>query len=193
MDLNQIKQLREETGASIADCNTCLEEASGNFDKAKELLRKRGIEIANKKSERVAAEGTIASYVHSNGKFASLVALKCETDFVARNEKFRQLAKDIAMQVVAMNPSYLSPSNVPEEVTEKEKEIEREKLKNQGKSDAVIEQILKGKLEKFYSQTTLVKQPFVKDDKRTIEDVIREHVQKLGENIEISQFVRIVL
>jgi elongation factor Ts len=193
MDIIQIKQLRDQTGASVSDCKECLEMAKGDFNKAVELLRKKGAEIARKKSGRETTEGTIGSYLHSNGKLASFVVVKCETDFVAKNDEFQNLARDLAMQVAAMNPLYTSPSDVPDEVNEKEKEIEREKLQKEGKPQGMIEQILQGKLEKFYSQVCLLNQPFIKENKKTIQEIIREKVLKLGENIDVREFVRLEL
>ena len=192
-NLDIIKKLRLQTGASIKHCNECLAEAGKNFDKAVELLRKKGVEIANKKSCRATAEGTIGSYVHSNGKIATLVTLKCETDFVAKNEVFKDLAKDLAMHTAAMNPEYLSPDNVPEEIIIKEREIEAEKLKAEGKHEDIIEKILEGKIKKFFEQVCLLKQAFVKEDKKSIEELLQEKIQKLGENIEIGRFVRLEL
>ena len=194
MNIEQIKQLRQQTGAGIIACQECLKEAQGDFAKALELLRKRGVQIAHNKSSRETGEGTIGCYVHSNGKFASLVKIKCETDFVARNQEFQELAKDLAMHITAMNPLYKSEDNVPEDVKEKEKEIEREKLKTEGdKPEEMITKILEGKLRKYYQQVCLLKQPFVRDDKKSVEGLIKEKIQKLGENIEISEFVRFEL
>lgn len=192
-NLEQIKQLREQTGAGINDCKKCLEESVNNFNKAIELLRKKGMEFAYKKSSREIREGAIGCYVHSNGKIAALVKVKCETDFVARNNEFQELIKDLAMQTAAMNPLYRSPEDVPDEVKNKEKEIETEKLKKEGKPENIIPKILEGKLQKFYSQVCLLKQPFVRDDKKSVDDLIKEKIQKLGENIEIGEFVRFEL
>lgn len=192
-NLEVIKKLRQQTGASIKHCHECLEEASGDFDKAVVLLRKKGVEIANKKSARQTSEGAIGAYVHSNNKLATLVSLKCETDFVARNALFTELASDLAMQVAAMNPEYLTPEDVPEKVINKEKEIEVEKLKKEGKPEDIMEKILEGKINKFFQRACLIKQTFVKDDKKTIEELIQEKIQKLGENIEIGEFVRLEL
>jgi elongation factor Ts len=193
MNLDQIKQLRQQTGAGINDCQECLKQAQGDFAKAIELLRKRGVQIAHKKSERQTTEGTIGYYIHSNGKLASVVKVRCETDFVAKNKEFQELAKDLAMHITAMNPEYKSENDVPQEVKDKEKEIEAEKLKTEGKPKEIIEKILQGKLRKFYEQVCLLNQPFVRDDKKSIEDLIKEKIQKLGENIEIGEFVRMEL
>lgn len=192
-NLKEIKQLREMTGAGINDCKKCLEEARGDFNKAIELLRKKGAEIAHKKSFRKTGEGAIGCYVHSNQKIAALVKIKCETDFVARNSEFQELAKDLAMQITAMNPLYKSEDDVPEQIKNKEKEIETEKLKTQNKPATIIDKILEGKLRKFYEQVCLLNQPFVRDDKKSIDDLIKEKIQKLGENIEVGEFVRMEL
>jgi elongation factor Ts len=193
MNLEQIKELRNKTGASIALCKSCLEESSGDFQKATALLRKRGVAIANKKASRATAEGRIGSYIHSNAKIAALVALYCETDFVARNEEFIQLSKDLAMQIAAMNPLYKTEADVPQEVIAKEEEIERERLKNEDKGEAIIGQIIEGRLRKFYETVCLMKQPFVKDDTIAIESLIDEKIQKLGENIIVGEFIRFEL
>lgn len=193
MNLDLLKELRHKTGASVKHCHECLREAGGDFDKAIVLLRKKGAEIADKKNARETSEGAIGAYLHSNNKIAALVSVKCETDFVARNEEFIGLSKDLAMHVAAMNPQYLSPDNVPAEVIDKEKEIEQEKLSREGKPSEMIEKILEGKINKFFSQVCLLKQPFVKDDKITIEQLIQQKIQKLGEKIEAAEFVRMEL
>lgn len=193
MDTALIKQLRDETGASIADCNTCLREASGDILKAKALLRKRGVQIANKKSSRATSEGVIGAYIHTNGKLAAMVKVKCETDFVARNDEFKELARDIAMHITAMNPIYKTKEDVPQTVKDKEVEIERDKLRANGKSEKIIEQVLDGKLQKYYETVCLLNQPFVKDDSKSVADLLNEKIQKLGENIEVEEFVRLEL
>jgi len=193
MDLTRIKQLRDITGASVADCNTALQSSGGDVKTALELLRKRGLEIAHKKSARTTAEGAIVSYIHSNAKVGAMVMLKCETDFVARNADFLALAKELAMQVAAMNPLYITPESVPQEILDKEKEIEREKLNHENKPENIINTILEGKINKFFELVVLIKQIYIKDNSKTIEDLIREHIQKLGENIEVAQCVRLEL
>ena len=193
MDLNQIKELREKTGASIGDCKSCLDQANGDFEEAIALLRKKGAQIADKKSCRETVEGLIGSYLHCNGKVAALVVVKCETDFVALNQEFRDLAKDLAMHITAMNPTYRSPLDVPAEVIAKEREIETEKLLKEGKPKKMIEKILEGKLQKFYERVCLIKQPFIKEDKITVEDLINQKIQKIGEKIKVGQFVRLEL
>lgn len=186
-----VKELRDKTGAGMMDAKAALEEAGGDMEKAIELLRKKGQKIAAKKADRAMNEGAIGVYLHSNGKVAALVAVTCETDFVARNEDFKKFANDLAMQVAAMNPKYLSPDDVPEEVKDKEKEIYREELKEQGKPEEVIEKIIEGKLEKFYEENCLLKQPFIKDDKLTIEKWLTENIAKIGENLKIKSFYRL--
>jgi elongation factor Ts len=186
---SMVKELREKTGAGMMDCKKALTETGGDFTKAEEFLRKKGITAAGKKSGRVAAEGLVGTYVHG-GKIGVLVEINCETDFVARNEDFQGLVKEIAMQVAAANPTYVRREEIPADVLEKEKEIQREQLKAAKKPEAMWEKILVGKLEKFYETVCLVDQLWVKDDKKKIKDVITEAVAKIGENITIRRFVR---
>jgi elongation factor Ts len=167
-NLDLIKKIREITGAGMVDVKEALAESGDNEEKAIEILRKKGQKIAAKRAERVTKEGYIASYVHSNGKVASLVAVSCETDFVSRNEDFRAFAKEVALQVAATAPQYLSPEDVPAEVIAKEKEIYRDQLKAEGKPEAMWDKIAEGKLQKFYSEVCLLKQVSIKDDKKTI-------------------------
>lgn len=185
-----VAKLRQMTGSGMMECKKALSEADGDFDKAIEILRKQGAKAANKKAERESNEGVISSYIHGNNKVGAMVKLACETDFVARNEEFTQLAYDIAMHVVAANPSYLTPDNVPEEEIEKEKEIYREQLKQEGKPKDIIEKILTGKINKFYEETCLLKQAYVKDPDRSIENLVQDAVLKLGENIQLVEFAR---
>lgn len=187
----QIKNLREQTGAGVMECKQALGEARGDVEKAIAFLRKAGKQAAQKKQSREACEGVVGSYVHSNGKIASLVVLNCETDFVARNEEFKRLAKDLAMQVAAMSPRYVSPDDVPEEVKEKEREIYREHVAREGKPPEIAEKIVEGKLQKFYSEVCLTKQSFIKDEKMTIEDVVTAATAKLGEKIVIREISRL--
>jgi elongation factor Ts len=187
-----IQKLREQTGAGIMDVKNAVQEANGDEEKVLELLRKRGQKIAAKKqAEREAKEGIIEAYVHGNNKTATLVQLTCETDFVAKNEEFKGLAHDIAMQVAAMDPQYLSPDKVPADILEKEKEIIKEQLKNENKPEDMLDKIVEGKLNKFYEENCLLNQKFIKDDKVTINDLITEKIAKLGEKIEIRKIARI--
>ncbi|HEY1126323.1 MAG TPA: translation elongation factor Ts [Actinomycetota bacterium] len=184
-----VKELREKTGAGMMDCKKALAENAGDFAKAEEWLRKKGITGAAKKAGRIAAEGLVGAYVH-NGKIGVLVEVNCETDFVARNEDFQLLVRDIALHIAAANPSYVRREDVPAEVLEKEKEIERVKLREQKKPEAMLEKILSGKMEKFFEAVCLLDQPFVKDDKKTVGQVVTEAVAKIGENITIRRFTR---
>ncbi len=191
--IEQIKELREKTGAGVNDCKKALEETQGNIEKAIDYLREKGIASAAKKSIRTAKEGIIYSYIHSNEKLGVLLELNCETDFVARTEDFKELAKDIAMQIAAMNPSYIKREDIPQEVIEKEKEIYKAQLKDTKKPDNVLEKIINGKLEKYYSEVCLLEQAFIKDDKKNVDSVIKEKISKLGENIVVKRFVRFVV
>jgi elongation factor Ts len=183
-----VKKLREMTGAGMMDCKKALVESNGDFDKAKEFLRKKGLAKADKKGFRSAKEGIIYSYVHFNNKMGSMIELNCETDFVARTDEFKALAKDICMQIAAMKPEYLDKESVPQDMVEREKEIYRDQVKN--KPENVQEKIIEGKLSKFYEEKCLLNQKFFKDDSLTIEAHIKNYIAKLGENIRISRFSR---
>lgn len=191
--LNLIKQLREKTGAGVLDCQKVLKEVGGDFNKAVEILRKRGQKVALNKQERVMKDGIIDAYIHSNKKLGVLVEVTCETDFVARNQEFREFVHDLAMQIAAANPSWISPEDVPTEILEKEKEIYRDELKHEKKPAHILDKIIEGRLQKFYAETCLLKQPFIKNDKITIEDLLKEKIAKIGENIKIQRFVRFTL
>jgi elongation factor Ts len=188
-----VKELREKTGAGMMECKKALTEAGGDLDKAVELLRQKGLATAQKKAGRTASEGLIASYIHMN-KLGVLLELNCETDFVARTEDFKTLAKDIAMHIAATNPSYVSKEDVPQDVIEKEKEIYRAQISGK-KPEHIIEKILEGKVEKFFEENCLLEQIFVKDpqQKKKVKDLITETVAKLGENIVIRRFARFQL
>jgi len=183
-----VKQLREKTGAGVMDCKRALEEAQGDVEKAIEILRKKGLEVATKKRGREAREGLIASYIHPGGRIGVLVEINCETDFVARTELFKEFVKDITMQIAASDPRYISREDVPEEVLEQEKSIIAAQF--EGKPPHVIEKIVSGKLEKFYEENCLLEQPFIKDPDKSIKDYLTEIVAKLGENVVIRRFVR---
>jgi elongation factor Ts len=188
-----VKELREKTGAGMMDCKKVLAEAGGDFAKAEELLRKKGLAAAAKKSSRAATEGAVASYIHMGGKIGVLVEVNCETDFVARTDGFQSLVKDIAMQVAAAAPQWVRREEVPADVVAKEIEIAKAQLREQKKPEALLEKIATGKLEKFYETTCLLEQPFVKDDKKKIQEVVTDAVAKIGENIQIRRFARFVL
>ncbi len=190
MDASLIKQIREETGAGIVDIKSALDEAGGDPEKAKEILKKRGAQIAAKKQEREAKEGLVYAYIHPPGKLGAMVVLNCETDFVAKNEEFKELAHQIAMQIAAMNPQYVNIEDIPEEVVEKEKSFYREQFEKEGKPQDVIENIVEGKMQKFYEEVCLMEQPWIQDDDKKIKDLIVEKTAKLGEKITIGKFVR---
>ncbi|MCJ7524696.1 MAG: translation elongation factor Ts [Candidatus Aminicenantes bacterium] len=190
LDMELVKKLREQTGISILECKKAIEEAKGDLTQASEILRKKGFEKAKAKSSRVTNQGAVGSYIHMKGKIGVLVELGCETDFVAKNEDFLQLIKDVAMQIAALNPRFISEKDIPAEILEKEKEIYREQLKSSGKPANIIEKIVEGKLNKFYAETCLLHQAFFKDDKVTIEKLIAEKIHKTGENIKVKRFVR---
>jgi elongation factor Ts len=188
-----VQELREKTGAGMMDCKKVLTEAGGDFTKAEELLRRKGLAAAARKSARAATEGAVASYIHMGGKIGVLVEVNCETDFVARTEGFQALVKDIAMQIAAAAPLYVRREEVPTEVLAKEAEIEKAKAREQKKPEAIIEKIAAGKVEKFYEGVCLLDQPFVKDDKKKVKDILTEAVARIGENIQVRRFARFAL
>lgn len=190
VDMTLVKKLREQTGVGILECKKAIAEADNDYEKAEELLRKKGFEKAKAKASRATNQGAIGSYIHTNGRIGVLLELGCETDFVAKNQDFLALQKDLTMQIAAMNPRYISEKDIPEEVLEKEREIYREQMKNSGKPDNIIDKIVEGKLKKFYNEACLVHQAFFKEDKKTIQDIIAEKIHKLGENIVVKRFVR---
>ncbi|HQO27713.1 MAG TPA: translation elongation factor Ts [Candidatus Pacearchaeota archaeon] len=190
MSIDQIKKLRAETGISISECKEALDSAQGDLEKAKEFLKKKGREIAANKSAREAHQGIIESYIHANGKVGVLIELRCESDFVAKSEQFQELARELAMQIAAMSPLYVRAEDIPEAVVEKEKEIYQEQMKGSNKPAEIAEKIIAGKLEKWYSEVVLLHQKWIKDDSRTVKDLINGLVSKLGENIEVAQFTR---
>lgn len=191
--IEMIKELRERTGAGVMEAKKALEEANGDMEKAVTILREKGVIKAAKKAGRIAKEGIIEAYIHTGDKLGVLVEVNCETDFVARTDEFRKLAKDIALQIAGMNPQYVSKEDVPPEVIEKEKEIYRTQLRNEGKPEHVIEKIIEGKLEKFYEEVCLLEQPFVKNPEIKVKDLITEAISKLGENIVVRRFARFVV
>ena len=190
IDAAAVKKLREMTNAGILDCKKALTEAGGDFDKATAILREKGIAGATKKEGRSAADGLIGYYIHTDGKQAGLVEVNCETDFVARTDDFKELARDIAMQVVAMRPQWVRREEVPADVIEAEKEIYRKQAESEGKPAAIQDRIAEGRLNKFYEQVCLMDQAFIKDDKKTIEQLVKEAIGKLGENIRVARFAR---
>jgi len=185
-----VKQLRDRTGIGMMECKRALQEAEGDIEKAITILRKKGYARAKDKMSREATEGLVGAYIHTNGKIGVLVEVNCETDFVARNEEFQALVKNIAMHIAAANPRYISPEDVEEEVIEQEKEIIREQFKDSNKPPQVIEKIIEGKLKKFYEEVCLLEQPYIRDDKITIAQLIATHIAKFGENIQVKRFSR---
>lgn len=183
-----IKKLRFKTSAGMMECKEALHEAGGCLEKAVEVLRKKGIAKAAKKAERIAGQGIIESYIHMGNRIGVLVEVNCETDFVARNEDFRQLTKDIAMQIAAANPMYVSRDEITEETINKEKEIFAGQVKD--KPENVTEKIVEGKLEKYFSEVCLMEQPFIKDPDLRIKDLVTQAIAKIGENITVKRFVR---
>jgi elongation factor Ts len=191
--LDQVKELREKSGAGMGDCRAALIETQGDMEKAMDWLRKKGVAAAGKRSGKAAKEGKVHAYIHGNGKLGVLVEINCETDFVARTEDFEELVREVGMQIAAMNPLYVKRDEVPANVIEKEKEIYKEQMKDSGKPEKVVEKIVEGKIEKFYTEVCLLEQAYIKDDKKNIETFLKEKIAKLGENLVIKRFVRFVL
>ena len=190
MNLELIKELRARTGAGVSDCNRALDEAKGNIEKAAEILREKGIAKAVKKSGRVTNQGIISSYIHPGSQLGVLVELNCETDFVARTGEFKNLANDIALQIAASAPEYVMREDVPDDIINKEKEIYKKQLLEEGKPEQVIDKIIEGKVETFYKEHCLIELPFIRNEKIIILDLIKEHIAKFGENITVRRFVR---
>jgi elongation factor Ts len=189
----QVRELRERTGAGMLDCQKALVQAGGDMDKAIQILREKGLATAQKKAGRVASQGLVASYIHAGGKIGVLIEVNCETDFVARTEEFQELVRDLAMQVAAANPRWIRREEVPEQVIASEREIYRAQAAGSGKPPQVIEKIVEGKLEKFFADTCLLEQPFIKDPDRTVQQLVTDAIAKIGENIVIRRFARFQL
>lgn len=185
-----VARLREMTGAGMMDCKRALTEHEGNFDKAVQWLREKGIASAAKRSGRTANEGVIGSYVHMGGKIAVLVELNCETDFVARNDEFQKLARELAMQIASANPTYLQPEDIPEDVLARETEIAENLARNEGKPDAALPKIIEGRVRKFREESSLLTQSYIREPKRSVSELIEDARAKLGENIQVRRFVR---
>ncbi len=190
MNLELIKELRLKTGAGIVDCKKALTDANGDIEKAINILREKGVAKAVKKAGRLTEEGVIATYIHAGAQLGVLVELNCETDFVARTKEFQQLANEIALQIAATDPDYIDKEDVPEAVIEREKEIYTKQLEEQKKPANIIDRILKGKIETYYKEHCLMELPYVRDEKKTIKDLIKEHISKFGENISIKRYAR---
>ena len=188
-----VKELREATNAGVLDCKKALQESNGDFEAAVEILRKKGLATAAKKASRDTNEGLVGTYIHAGSKVAGMVALNCETDFVARTDRFQQLARDLAMHVVASRPLYISREEVPADLIEREKVIYREQMVNSGKPEQVVDKIVEGKLDKWLSEICLLDQPFVKNPDVTIQSLLTDSVAALGENIRIRRFERLAV
>ncbi len=188
-----VKQLRDKTNAGMMDCKEALQATGGDFDKSVEYLRKKGLSAATKRSSKAAKEGTIASYIHMQGRIGVLVEVNCETDFVARTDDFQTMARDIAMHIAAANPTYLKPDDIPQEVMENEKGIYREQAQAEGKPEKIWDRIIEGKLKKYYEEVCLLNQKFVKDMDITVETLVNNMISKTGENIVVRRFVRFQL
>ncbi len=186
----QVKALRDRTGAGMMECKKALEEANGDMEAAIDILRAKGAAKAAKRAERAAKEGIIGSYVHFGGKVGVMVEVNCETDFVAKTEAFQALAKDLAMHIAASNPLVVSPEDFPPEVVERERKVYLEQVKLEGKPEAVAEKIVEGKLRKFFQENSLLSQPFVKNPEKTVGDLVTEVSAKTGEKIRVARFVR---
>jgi len=190
INAGDIAKLRAKTGAGMLDCKKALEESGGDFEKAIDWLRKRGVAKAAKRAGKVAAEGTVTSYIHGGGKVGVLLELNSETDFVAKNEQFQNLAKDIAMHIAAIAPQYVAREEVPEDVVAREKDVYSEQMKKEGKPDDIIEKIVGGKVDKFYSEVCLLEQPFIKDEDKTVGELLTAKTGEIGEKITVRRFAR---
>jgi len=189
----QIKRLREKTGAGIMDCKEALLASGGDIEKAIDYLRKKGIQTAQKRLGRETREGLIDAYIHPGNRIGVLVEVNCETDFVARTEEFRRFVRDIAMQVAASNPKVIRREEIPPEEIEREMNIYREQARNQGKPEPIVERIARGRLEKYYQEVCLLEQSYIRDPNRSVQDILTETIARLGENIQIRRFVRFQL
>ncbi|HID39788.1 MAG TPA: translation elongation factor Ts [Calditrichaeota bacterium] len=185
-----VKELRDKSGAGMMDCKKALQEADGDFEKAMEFLRKKGIAKAAKRADREANEGIVAAYIHPGSKLGVLVEVNCETDFVANTDDFKEFAKNVAMHVAASNPLAIGREDLDSAVMEKEKEIFKEQALASGKPENIVEKIVQGRLEKYYAEVCLLEQPFVKDPDKSIQDLLTETIAKLGENVSIKRFAR---
>lgn len=186
----QVKELREKTGAGMMDCKKVLTEANGDMEKAMELLREKGLAKAEKKAGRIAAEGIVESYIHAGGRIGVLVEVNCETDFVAKTDDFKDFVKDIAMQIAALNPKYVSREEVPEKEVEKEREILRTQALQEGKPEKIVDKMVEGRIGKFFEQICLLEQAYIKDGDKKIDEIVKEKIATIGENISIRRFVR---
>ncbi|EFQ23588.1 translation elongation factor Ts [Aminomonas paucivorans] len=190
LDMESVKELRARTGAGVLDCKKALAECGDDVEKAVDYLREKGLAKAAKKVGRTAAQGLVFSYIHTNGKIGVLVELNCETDFVARTDEFQQLGHEIAMQIAAANPQYVSPEEVPSDDLEREKEIYRNQALEEGKPAHIVDKIAEGRVNKFYEETCLLEQNYIRDPDRKIKDMVIDNIAKMGENIVVRRFAR---
>lgn len=190
---SMVKELRDETNAGMMDCKEALTESDGDFKKAVEYLRKKGLSAATKRSSRAAKEGAVVSYIHMAGKIGVMVEVNCETDFVAKTDDFNTMAKDIAMQIAALNPTYIKPDDIPEDVLGREREIYRSQALAEGKPEKIMDRIIEGKLNKYYEEVCLLNQKFVKDTDVTVGTLVNNMIAKTGENIIVRRFARFQL
>ncbi len=190
IDLSLVQQLRERTGAGMLDCKKALEEANGDMEKAVDILRRKGAALADKRAGYATAEGIVHAYIHPGAHVGVLIEVDCETDFVARTDEFKQFAQDLCLQIAAFNPKYIAPEDVDKALVERERDIYMQEVAGSNKPAAIINQIVEGKLNKFYTAICLIKQPYIKNDQLTVEDILKQLVGKLGENIKIKRFAR---
>ena len=190
IDAKQVKELRDKTGSGMMDCKKALIESGGDVEKAIKILREKGLSAAAKRSDREVKEGQIFCYIHPGAQIGVMVEINCETDFVARTDDFQQLGKDVAMQVAASAPLALTREELDQDIVEKERDIFKNQALQAGKPENIVDKIIEGKMEKFFSEVCLIEQPFIKDDKMTVEDLVKAAIGKIGENIEINRFAR---
>jgi elongation factor Ts len=188
-----VKDLRAQTGAGMMDCKNALKDADGDMEKALKVLREKGLASASKKSGRVASEGIVEAYIHGGGRIGVLVEVNCETDFVAKNDDFKNFVRDISMHIAAANPTYVRREDVPEDVLAKEKDIVRQQTLNEGKPEKIVDKIVEGRIDKYLSEICLLEQGFVKDPDRTIDQLVKEQIAHIGENVSIRRFARYVV
>lgn len=185
-----VKELRERTGAGMMDCKKALTDSNGDMEKAIDFLREKGLAAAAKKAGRIAAEGLVESYIHGEGRIGVLVEVNCETDFVAKNPEFKELCRDIAMQIAATSPEFVSKEEVPTEALDREREVLRAQALNEGKPENIVDKMVEGRIEKYYKEVCLLEQAFIKDTDKTVSALITEKVAKIGENISVRRFTR---
>ena len=185
-----VKNLRDKTGAGMLDCKVALTEANGDFDEAVAALRKKGIAVATKREGKTASQGIIATYIHAGDQIGVLCEVNCETDFVARTDDFREFAREVCMQIAAQQPKWVTPEEVPADAIERERQILRDQALNEGKPENIVDRMVEGRVSKFYQNYCLIKQPYIRDDSRTIEDLLHDIVGKTGEKVEIRRFSR---